>query len=120
MSSRLTIVDNGWSRLFVNAKELAGTSIECGIFEDSPPYPDGTPVILVAAVNEFGAPEKNIPARPWKTSTEEDPQVQKTLQILTDRAVTQVLEGKLTVEKARRLPLNVKDAILLCKTPIIF
>ena len=28
-------------------------------------YPDGTPVALVAAVHEFGAPAKNIPARPF-------------------------------------------------------
>ena len=29
------------------------------------PYPDGTPVALVAAVHEFGAPAKGIPVRPF-------------------------------------------------------
>ena len=28
-------------------------------------YPDGTPVALVAAVHEFGAPAKGIPVRPF-------------------------------------------------------
>lgn len=34
-------------------------------FLEGATYPDGTPVALVAAVHEFGAPAKNIPARPF-------------------------------------------------------
>lgn len=34
-------------------------------FLEGATYPDGTPVALVAAVNNFGAPSKGIPARPF-------------------------------------------------------
>ena len=34
-------------------------------FLEGATYPDGTPVTLVAAVHEFGAPEKGIPVRPF-------------------------------------------------------
>ena len=38
--------------------------IEVGFFSTAK-YPDGTPVPLVAAVNEFGSPKMNIPERPF-------------------------------------------------------
>jgi len=34
-------------------------------FMDGAKYPDGTQVAMVAAINNFGAPEANIPARPF-------------------------------------------------------
>lgn len=34
-------------------------------FLEGATYPDGTPVALVAAVHEFGAPAKGIPVRPF-------------------------------------------------------
>lgn len=36
-------------------------------FLSSATYPDGTSVAMVAAINNFGAPEKGIPARPFFT-----------------------------------------------------
>lgn len=100
MPSSLTIEDKGWSKLFVSAKELAGLTVECGIFEDSPAYPDGTSVLLVAAVNEYGSPEKNIPARPWKMTTEESPEVLRGLDALTKRVCGRVLDGSLAPAQA--------------------
>ena len=38
--------------------------VEVGFLADSA-YPDGTPTALVAAVQEFGAPARNIPPRPF-------------------------------------------------------
>ena len=39
-------------------------SIEVGIFE-SAKYPDGVSTAYVGAIHNFGAPSRNIPARPW-------------------------------------------------------
>ena len=39
-------------------------SIEVGIFE-SAKYPDGVSTAYVGAIHNFGAPNRNIPARPW-------------------------------------------------------
>lgn len=45
-----------------HASKSANLSV--GFLEGST-YPDGTPVPLVAAVQEFGAPSRNIPPRPF-------------------------------------------------------
>jgi hypothetical protein len=51
------------------AKKVSNASVlEVGFFEDAT-YPDGTPVALVAAVNEYGAPSRGIPPRPFMRTT---------------------------------------------------
>lgn len=40
------------------------SEVDIGFLEGAN-YPDGTPVALVAAVQEFGAPRRNIPPRPF-------------------------------------------------------
>lgn len=42
-------------------------SVRVGFLEGAT-YPDGTSVAMVAAINNFGAPEKGIPARPFFTN----------------------------------------------------
>ena len=51
---------------FLNKKaaELKSLQVKVG-FVDGSTYPDGTKVAQVAFDNEFGVPEKNIPARPF-------------------------------------------------------
>ena len=44
--------------------ELGRKQVEVGFFETAH-YPDGTPVAYVAAIQEFGSPQNNIPARPF-------------------------------------------------------
>lgn len=39
-------------------------TVRIGFLENAT-YPDGTPVALVAAVNEYGAPSRGIPPRPF-------------------------------------------------------
>ncbi|NML93801.1 hypothetical protein [Novosphingobium olei] len=43
------------------------TETRVGFLENAT-YPDGTPVAMVAALNNFGAPEAGIPARPFFTN----------------------------------------------------
>lgn len=47
---------------------LGDTAGKVGYFESSK-YPDGTPVAYVAAIQEFGADEQGIPARPTMRPT---------------------------------------------------
>lgn len=53
------------ARLAEIAKHVSKpANLSVGFLEGST-YPDGTPVPLVAAVQEFGAPSRNIPPRPF-------------------------------------------------------
>lgn len=49
-------------------KELDGYETRAGWFESSK-YEDGTPVAYVASIQEFGVPERSIPARPFMRPT---------------------------------------------------
>ena len=49
--------------LFKNAGKGGVKSVDVGIFSGAK-YPDGTPVALVATVNEFGSEDGKIPERP--------------------------------------------------------
>jgi hypothetical protein len=48
----------------IEAKLATAKSVRVGFLEDAK-YPDGTQVAYVAAIQNFGAPEANIPARPF-------------------------------------------------------
>lgn len=49
--------------VFKRLKNIHNATLQVGWFEAK--YEDGTPVSTVAMVQEFGAPEKNIPPRPF-------------------------------------------------------
>lgn len=64
-----TLSLKGGEALTRKLKEMAdkmgqGGSLRVGFLEGAT-YPDGTPVALVAAVNEFGRPDQNQPPRPF-------------------------------------------------------
>lgn len=44
-------------------------TLRVGFLENSNAYPDGTSTPLVAAIQEFGAPSKGIPPRPFMRNT---------------------------------------------------
>jgi len=48
--------------------DIEKTSAKVGWFK-SAVYPDGTPVAQVATINEYGAPARNIPPRPFMRPT---------------------------------------------------
>ncbi|CUJ80786.1 hypothetical protein [Achromobacter sp. 2789STDY5608628] len=59
----------GGQALVKRLEELAqklgdGGTLRVGFLEGAT-YPDGTPVALVAAINEFGRPDRNQPPRPF-------------------------------------------------------
>lgn len=57
-----------FDRLIQMANDLENKQVKVGFFETSV-YPTGQPVAYVAAINEYGCPEKNIPARPFLRPT---------------------------------------------------
>jgi len=64
---------SGGDRLTQRLKEIAealGHNPEVKVgFPENSTYPDGTSLPMVAAINEFGSPRKNIPARPFMRAT---------------------------------------------------
>lgn len=62
-------VISGGAKLEARLKEIARkvktkANVRVGFLENAT-YPDGTPVAMVAAIQEFGAPSRNIPPRPY-------------------------------------------------------
>jgi hypothetical protein len=101
----------GGGKLEAYLKELSkkissGAVLEVG-FPEGATYPDGTPVAYVAAIQEFGAPAKRIPARPFfrpmikKNSDDWGPQLAKALKAFNYNAeialefMGQQIEGEL-------------------------
>lgn len=66
MNVRLVRKSSGDKKYIKNLKEK--TNLQVGWFENSR-YDDATPVAAVAAQNEYGAHDKNIPPRPFMRPT---------------------------------------------------
>lgn len=100
--AKITGGDKLAARLSEIARSLSKPStLEVGFLSDAT-YPDGTPVALVAAVNEYGAPSRNIPPRPFFRTmvTEKSPEwpdaiadLLKTTDYDAEKTMMQVGEG---------------------------
>ena len=62
-------IDLGWKRITDEIRKLSTQGVKIGIQSDAPPEPDGADLVMVAAVQEFGSPEHNIPSRPFMRTT---------------------------------------------------
>jgi len=83
-------------------KQMSGKGkIKVGLPKNSNAYPDGTSVIMVGSVHEFGSPSRNIPERSYLRSTMQDNKrkYKKDLSKLGAKIAT----GALTSEKALSL-----------------
>lgn len=62
--------ENAIKKLEAFDKKLRGDdSVRVGLPKGSNNYPDGTSVIMVGAVHEFGSPKRNIPQRSFLRTT---------------------------------------------------
>lgn len=86
-----------FAKLKAALKDLDGYETKVGWFE-SAVYESGRPVAAVAAGNEFGIPDRSIPARPFMRPTVDESTSQWTE--TATRMSTRVLEGKMSAEKA--------------------
>ncbi len=86
---------NSLKTLQLHLKELANKQGKVG-WLGGKNYPDGTPVAMIAAQNEFGNPAKNIPPRPFvRPAIAENENQWKEL---AAQGANKTLEGKITAE----------------------
>lgn len=102
MKSKVKIVkkaDKAISELEKIAKDLKGPdSVKVGLPKDSNAYPDGTSVIMVGAVHEFGSPSRNIPQRSFLRSTVQSNR--RNYKNLFKKLSKQIVDGKLDKKRA--------------------
>ncbi len=79
------------------AKFFGGYKVVAGFFE-SAKYADGTPVAYIAAIQEFGHPEGNIPSRPFFRNA--IGANEKKWQAASSQLMLSVIEGRLSKEQA--------------------
>lgn len=74
MANGVTIqdMDHGWQQIIGIFTEVRDAEIEVGIFAESgkhPHSPEGLLISEIAAIQEYGAPDANIPSRPFLRDT---------------------------------------------------
>jgi len=103
------------------AKSLKGhDSVKVGLPKGSNNYPDGTSVIMVGAVHEFGSPSKNIPQRSFLRSTVSDKS--RSYKGMFKKLTISIIKGKITKKEALglvglRVQTDVKEKITDIKDP---
>ena len=73
-------------------------SVIVGLPKGSNDYPDGTSVIMVGAVHEFGSPARNIPQRSYLRSTMVEKR--RAYKKLFRKLSKQIVDGKISTKQA--------------------
>ncbi|MCX2708364.1 MULTISPECIES: hypothetical protein [unclassified Pseudomonas] len=99
--------------LIKGLKAVDGSKVEIGFFEDST-YPNGTPVALVAAWNEYGT--RFHPERPFMRETFTSKEVQALIQHRLKSVLAVALNGgrgiqKLLADIGKQIEAQMKDKI---------
>ncbi|VFR32546.1 Phage-related protein [plant metagenome] len=87
----------GTEKLKATLAEVSSKQIRVGFFPEAT-YPDGTPVAYAAAIQEFGYPQGNIPARPFMRPTQENKKTDWGRQIAG--AIRGAIDGKVEIGAA--------------------
>lgn len=109
---KITQDNSGSKALEKLADQIKKSKLEVGFFE-SAKYPDGTPVAYVAAIQEFGYPEGNIPSRAFFRNAISQHGGWKDL---ATKAMNAVVEGRIELNQALnqmglKMAADVKDSI---------
>lgn len=102
-------------------KSLIGPNlVKVGLPKGSNDYPDGTSVIMVGIVHEFGSPSKNIPQRSFLRSTVESKK--RPYKDMFKELSKKIVDGEITKKQALSLiglqvQTDVRDEITDIKTP---
>jgi phage gpG-like protein len=81
------------------AKSLVGPDlVKVGLPKGSNDYPDGTSVIMVGAVHEFGSPARNIPQRSFLRATVESGR--RKYRQLFKRLSKKIVDGEISKKEA--------------------
>lgn len=105
------------------AKEMSQQGqVKVGLPKGSNAYPDGTSVILVGTVHEFGSPTKNIPERSFLRSTlnEKKSEYKEFLTILGKKIATGTIESEKALNLlGLKVTSDVKDKITDLDSPAL-
>lgn len=81
------------------AKSLKGPDlVKVGLPKGSNDYPDGTSVIMVGTVHEFGSPARNIPQRSYLRSTVESNK--RSYKDMFKKLSIRIIKGQITKKEA--------------------
>ncbi len=122
MAIKPTITTRGGDKLRRALRE-AGKGGVRGVnvgFYSTSRYEDGTPVALVAAVNEFGAPDKGIPERPYFRKALADSGTKRGISNLVKNKIDakrMVIELPLANDIGEFVGLQVQESIRSLRTP---
>ncbi len=84
-------------RVFVNNAENAARVVNAG-YPQGAEEKDGTSLAMIAAVHNFGSPERGIPERPFMTTAVHQAQAQ--VVELNRRNILKIIQGEMTTETA--------------------
>lgn len=102
MKSKVKIkssADKAITKIEELAKSLEGPNkVKVGLPKGSNDYPDGTSVIMVGTVHEFGSPSRGIPQRSYLRSTVQ--QSKRKYKSLTKKLTKAIVNGKMDMKKA--------------------
>jgi hypothetical protein len=112
-------IDRGWKRIRAQLLKAGGAFTKVGV-QEGERRDDGTDLVTVAAVNEFGAPKKKIPERSFIRSTT-DEQRQK-VERMKRRILEGIADGTMTIKRGLGLlgefmESKIKDKIVRLDTP---
>ena len=106
----LIIIDRGWNRIKTELQKAGDSYTKVGLPDDGEvnagdkigsgheEATDMSELIIVGAVHEFGAPNRNIPARPFMRTTYDETKSQ--LQAMLEKQYDKFIRGSTTIEKA--------------------
>lgn len=103
------------------AKRTKGpNTVRVGLPKGSNEYPDGTSVIMVGAVHEFGSPKRNIPQRSYLRTTVNSKRT--AYKILLRKLGKEIINGNKNLKEALgllglRVKSDVQSKIRAIKTP---
>ena len=106
----------------LNAHFKGPSTVKVGLPKGSNDYPDGTSVIMVGTVHEFGSPSRNIPQRSFlRTSVLDNKPKYKTLY---KKLAKKMAEGNMTMFEAlsiigQEMQNDVRDKITDIKSPAL-
>jgi len=110
-------------RLNKIANEMNGPgTVKVGLPKGSNAYPDGTSVIMVGTVHEFGSPSRNIPERSFLRSTMRTNR--RAYKKFFSKLAKGIVSGKTTAEQSMQMlglkvSSDVKDRITDLKEPAL-
>ncbi len=98
MSSKVVDIDRGWNRIRRELARMAKSFVKVGVLSNAGTEEGGMSLVDVAVVNEYGAPEKNIPERPFirQTLDTKSTEIAKKKADLADKVMT----GKMDTRRA--------------------